>query len=139
MTTKARRVSQILTSHRQREGGGFVVRHRPHLVEEEERVGVAECGAREGTRRQARSYSTSTLLTRTLHDVLGKTDPARRRAAIDGIFTEDGVFYDPRGVYRGRDEIASRARSRLLTLPFDISHCRARRNRATCRGEQVAK
>src|SRR5207247_1929365 len=31
---------------------------------------------------------------------------ARRRAAIDEIFTEDGVFYDPsKGVYRGRDEI----------------------------------
>src|SRR5207247_1038850 len=30
---------------------------------------------------------------------------ARRRAAIDEIFTEDCVFYEPRGVYRGRDEI----------------------------------
>ena len=41
-----------------------------------------------------------------LHDVFGENDPARRRAAIDEIFTEDGVFYDPsRGVYRGRDEI----------------------------------
>ena len=30
----------------------------------------------------------------------------RRRAAIDEIFTEDCVFYDPTGgVYRGRDEI----------------------------------
>jgi hypothetical protein len=28
-----------------------------------------------------------------------KTDPARRRAAIDEIFTEDCVFYEPRGVY----------------------------------------
>src|SRR5207249_9733300 len=34
-----------------------------------------------------------------------ETDPARRRAAIDEIFTEDCVFYEPRGVYRGRDEI----------------------------------
>src|SRR5438309_5965268 len=51
------------------------------------------------------SYSTSTLLTRNLHDVFGKNDPARRRAAIDEIFTEDCVFYEPRGVYRGRDEI----------------------------------
>ena len=51
-------------------------------------------------------YSISTLLTRNLHDVFGENDPARRRAAIDEIFTEDCVFYDPKGgVYRGRDEI----------------------------------
>ncbi len=52
------------------------------------------------------SYSISTLLTRNLHDVFGENDPKRRRAAIDEIFTEDCVFYDPgRGVYRGHDEI----------------------------------
>jgi hypothetical protein len=57
-------------------------------------------------RRQAMSHSISTLLTRNLHEVFGENDPARRRAAIDEIFTEDCVFYDPsRGVYRGRDEI----------------------------------
>ncbi|HWC73440.1 MAG TPA: nuclear transport factor 2 family protein, partial [Gemmatimonadales bacterium] len=52
-------------------------------------------------------YSISTLLTRNLQDVFGENDPARRRAAIDDIYTEDGVFYgDPSGkVYRGRDEI----------------------------------
>ena len=51
------------------------------------------------------SYSVSTLLTRNLHDIFGENDPARRRAAIDEIFTEDCVFYEPRGTYRGRDEI----------------------------------
>ena len=51
------------------------------------------------------SYSISTLLTRNLHDVFGENDPARRRAAIAEIFTEDCVFYEPRGVHRGRDEI----------------------------------
>ncbi len=52
------------------------------------------------------SYSISTLLTRNLRDVFGENDPARRRAAIDEIFTEDCVFYNPKGdVYRGRDEI----------------------------------
>jgi hypothetical protein len=51
-------------------------------------------------------YRISTLLTRNLHDVFGENDPSRRRAAIDEIFTEDCVFYDPtRGAYRGRDEI----------------------------------
>src|SRR5881275_3213623 len=52
------------------------------------------------------SYSISTLLIRNLRDVFGENDPERRRAAIDEIFTEDCVFYDPRGgVYRDRDEI----------------------------------
>lgn len=50
--------------------------------------------------------STSTLLLRNLHDVFGEGDPVRRRAAIDEIFTDDSVFYDPKGgVFRGRDEI----------------------------------
>ena len=49
------------------------------------------------------SYSISTLLTRNLHDVFGENDPARRRAAIDEIFTEDCVFYESRGVHRGRE------------------------------------
>jgi hypothetical protein len=51
------------------------------------------------------SNSISTLLTRNLHDVFGENDPERRRAAIDEIFTEDCLFYEPKGVYRGRDEI----------------------------------
>jgi len=50
--------------------------------------------------------SISILLTRNLQDVFGENDPARRRAAIDEIYTEDGVFYDPTsGAYRGRDAI----------------------------------
>jgi hypothetical protein len=56
--------------------------------------------------RQAMPYSISTLLTRNLQDVFGENDPARRRAAIDEIYTEDVVFYEPsKTVYRGRDEI----------------------------------
>ena len=38
------------------------------------------------------TYSIATLLTRNLHDVFGENDPARRRAAIAEIFTEDCVF-----------------------------------------------
>jgi hypothetical protein len=81
-------------------------------------------------RRQAMSHSISTLLTRNLHDVFGENDSACRRAAIDEIFTEDCVFYEPKGVYRGRDEIdrVARARSRLLTLTFDISRLTFPRN-----------
>ena len=51
------------------------------------------------------SYGISNLLIRNLHDVFGENDPALRRAAIDEIFTEDCVFYEPKGVHRGRDEI----------------------------------
>ena len=52
------------------------------------------------------SHSISALLTRNLHDVFGENEVARRRAAIDEIFSEDAVFYDPSsGAHRGRDEI----------------------------------
>ena len=52
------------------------------------------------------SYSIATLLTRNLQEVFGENDAARRRAAVQELYTEDGVFYDPsKGVYRGRDEI----------------------------------
>src|SRR5260221_11247590 len=68
------------------------------------RVEISQA-ALDAHRRQAMSNSISTLLTRNLHDVFGEDDPARRRAAIYEIFTEDCVFYEPRGAYRGRDEI----------------------------------
>ena len=46
--------------------------------------------------------SISTLLIRNLNDVFGENDRASRRAAIDEIFNEECVFYDPKGsVYRG--------------------------------------
>jgi hypothetical protein len=52
------------------------------------------------------SYSISNLLIRNLRDVFGENDAARRRTAIDEIWSEDGVFYDPNsGAHRGRDEI----------------------------------
>lgn len=51
-------------------------------------------------------HGISTLLICNLRNVFGENDPARRRAAIDKIWAEDGVFYDPKsGVHRGRDEI----------------------------------
>jgi hypothetical protein len=51
------------------------------------------------------SNSFAILLRRNL-DVFGENDPARRRAIIDEIFTDDSVFYHPHnGIYRGRDEI----------------------------------
>ena len=53
------------------------------------------------------AYSTPALLIRNLRDVFGENDPARSRAAIEQIYTEDVVFYDPsKNVYRERDPIA---------------------------------
>jgi hypothetical protein len=74
------------------------------------------------------SYSISTLLIRNLHDVFGESDPARRRAAIDEIFTEDCVFYQPGGVHRGRDEIDRVAGAIKATHPRLLisPNCRAR-------------
>lgn len=64
------------------------------------------------------SNSVSTLLTRNLRDVFGENDPARRRAAIDELYTEDVIFYDPgKKVYRGRDEIDRIAGSIKATHP----------------------
>ena len=62
------------------------------------------------------SYSISTLLTRNLQDVFGENDPVRRRAAIDEIYTEDVVFYDPSRVstVAATRSIASLASSRRL-------------------------
>ncbi|HEY2528226.1 MAG TPA: nuclear transport factor 2 family protein [Xanthobacteraceae bacterium] len=51
------------------------------------------------------SYPVSTLLLRNLHEVFGELDPVRRRATIDEIYNEDVVFHEPKGTYRGRDEI----------------------------------
>jgi hypothetical protein len=51
------------------------------------------------------SSTVSTLLLRNLHDVFEEGDPVRRRSAIDEIFHDDAVFYEPNGIYRGRDEI----------------------------------
>jgi hypothetical protein len=53
------------------------------------------------------AYRTSSKsIIRNLRDVFGENDPARRRAAIDELWAEDGVFYDPsKGAIRGRDEI----------------------------------
>jgi len=51
------------------------------------------------------SDTVSNLLLRNLHDVFGEIDPVRRRAAIDETWAEDGVFHDPNGIHRGRDEI----------------------------------
>ena len=52
------------------------------------------------------SYTVSELLLRNLRDVFGEKDPSRRRAAINELYNEESVFYDPnKGAHRGRDAI----------------------------------
>jgi hypothetical protein len=51
------------------------------------------------------STTASTLLLRNLNEVFGENDPVRRRAAVEEIFHEDAVFYEPKGAFRGHDEI----------------------------------
>jgi len=80
------------------------------------------------------SYSISTLPIRNLHDVFGENDPARRRAAIDEICTEDCVCYEPRGAYRGRDEIDRVAGAIKATRAFDISPLPGPKKRAMAGG-----
>jgi hypothetical protein len=83
------------------------------------------------------SYSISTLLIRNLHEVFGENDPERRRAAIDEIFTDDCVFYDPppeASTVAATRSTASRARSRRPTLTFDISQLPSPRNPAMAGG-----
>lgn len=63
------------------------------------------------------SFSIPTLLARNLHDVFGESDPARRRAAVNELFTVDCVFYEPRGVHRGRDAIDRVAAAIKATHP----------------------
>ncbi len=74
-------------------------------------------------------YSISTLLTRNLQEVFGENDPAHRRAAIEEIFTEDCVFYEPNGVHVGATRsIALLTRSGPLIMIFDISRLPRPRN-----------
>src|SRR4026209_2509204 len=64
------------------------------------------------------SYSIPPLRPRNLQEVFGENDPSRRRAAIDEIWTEDGVFYDPQtGAHRGRDDIDRVASAIRATHP----------------------
>ena len=52
-------------------------------------------------------------------------------AAIDEIFTEDCVFYEPRGVYRGRDEIDFRLARDTPKIGFHLLIARCLLTRVT--------
>lgn len=61
-----------------------------------------------------------TLLTRNLPEVFGEGDPARRRAAIEQLYTADCVLYVPPGVLVGRDALDKFAGDLRATHPHFV-------------------
>lgn len=61
--------------------------------------------------------SIATLLVRNHHGVFKGSNPRRRRATIEEIFTEDARFYEPNGVRQGWDEIDQIAGTIRATHP----------------------
>jgi hypothetical protein len=64
--------------------------------------------------------SIATLLTRNLPEVFGEGDPARRRAAIEELYTEDCVLYVPPGVLVGHDALDKFAGDLRATHPHFV-------------------
>lgn len=61
-----------------------------------------------------------TLLNRNLPDVFGEGDPARRRAAIRELYTEDCVLYVPPGIFTGHDALDTFAGDLRATHPHYV-------------------
>jgi hypothetical protein len=59
----------------------------------------------------------ATLLNRNLPEVFGEGDPARRRAAIEQLYTGDCVLYVPPGVFVGHDALDKFAGDLRATHP----------------------
>jgi hypothetical protein len=57
------------------------------------------------------------LLHRNLQEVFGEGDAARRRAAIDQLYTDDCLLYVPPGVFVGRDALDKFAGDLRATHP----------------------
>ena len=57
------------------------------------------------------------LLNRNLQEVFGEGDAARRRAAIEDLYTDDCVLYVPPGAYVGRDALDKFAGDLRATHP----------------------
>ena len=62
----------------------------------------------------------ATLLNRNLPEVFGEGDPARRRAAIRELYTEDCVLYVPPGAFVGRDALDKFAGDLRATHPHYV-------------------
>lgn len=61
-----------------------------------------------------------TLLGRNLPEVFGEGDPARRRAAIRELYTEDCVLYAPPGILVGQDALDKFAGDLRATHPHFV-------------------
>jgi hypothetical protein len=64
--------------------------------------------------------SIETLLNRNLPEVFGEGDPARRRAAIEELYTEDCVLYAPPGTFVGHDALDKFAGDLRATHPHFV-------------------
>jgi SnoaL-like domain len=64
--------------------------------------------------------SIETLLNRNLPEVFGEGDAARRRAAIEELYTEDCVLYAPPGIVVGRDALDKFAGDLRATHPHYV-------------------
>ena len=60
------------------------------------------------------------LLERNLQEVFGENDGARRRAAIEELWAEDGVLYVPPGVITGHEAIDKFAGDLRATHPHYV-------------------
>jgi hypothetical protein len=61
-----------------------------------------------------------TLLARNLPEVFGEGDPARRRAAIRQLYTEDCLLYVPPGILVGHDALDKFAGDLRATHPHFV-------------------
>ena len=60
------------------------------------------------------------LLNRNLQEVFGEGDAARRRAAIEELYTDDCVLYVPNGVFVGHDALDKFAGDLRATHPHFV-------------------
>jgi SnoaL-like domain len=58
-----------------------------------------------------------TLLNRNLSEVFGEADPARRRAAIEELYTKDCTLYVPPGIFVGHNALDKFAGDLRATHP----------------------
>ena len=71
------------------------------------------------------SQALARLMERNVSEVFGERDPARRKAVIDEIFTEDCAFFDAEGRATGRDAVDAKAEGILGDAPPEFAFAMA--------------